>query len=654
MTKRRTPKPPPRGTARPATATEGTSAVNPTVPENGVWRRWLTRGRLEALLVALLAFAVYANILPNGFVDDDEAQVLRNPWIRDFGHLKEIFGQSVWSFLKGVGANNYYRPLMHVTYLVTLQTFGLKAWGFHLVSLLLHIVNSVLVYRFACRLAPAPLDSSTSRFRRLLASPAFAAGLLFAAHPVHTEAVAWIASVPELTFTLFSLVALLLYLPPGESRGWRLAGAAVAFFLALLCKETAIVVPALCLLGDVCLRPRERWLGARLQRYALFGVALGAYVALRLQALWSTLVPIPKLHALSGFELAINVLPLLTDYLRMLLVPAPLSFWHAFRPITSLWSVSGLLGLTVAAICLAALAALWRRNRRAFLGLAIVLVPLVPAFWIAALPMKPFAERYLYFPSVGFALLIALALERCPSRWRTGVGVALGVTLIAYSWVTVQRNRVWESAYTLFSDTVRRAPEAQIPRYDLALALANLGRVDEAIVHYRILLEQNPQNAKAHSGLGAALLLEGRTDEAIERLRRAIELEPTSLESYNDLAVALKGLGRREESVALYRRAIALDPEFADAHFNLGSSLSGIGQSAEALGHYREAVRLRPENAYYRAVFGIELADQGRLTEAVEQFEEAVRLAPEEIAYRNNLERARRLLTPAPMSAPPP
>ncbi len=599
-------------------------------------RGWLTPERLGALLVAAVAFAVYANTLGNGFVDDDEAQVLRNPWIRDFGHLDDIFGKSVWSFLKGVGANNYYRPLMHVIYLLTHAIFGLRPWGFHLVSVLLHAANSLLVFRLATKRLG---DSS----RTAPSTGSFAAALLFATHPVHTEAVAWIAAVPELAFTLACLVALLLWNPPDTFDTRRAVGTGIAFFCALLCKETAIVLPLLLLAHDIALRPGGRGPWARRRGYLALAVAFAIYLPMRVAALWSTLVPVPKLQPLSDYQLAINVLPLLRDYVLLLMAPIRLSFWHAFEPISSVGSAPGIQGLAVVVFLAAAFVLAWKRSRRSFVALTWVLVPLLPAFWIAALPMKPFAERYLYLPSVGFSLLAGIAIDSRALRHRRLVTLGVASVLLLYGLVTVRRNRVWESPLTLFADTVAKAPDAEIPRYDLAIALSNTGRVDEAIGHYRILVERFPEHAKAQSGLGAALLLEGKTDEAIARLRRAIELEPTSLESYNDLAVALKKLGRREESLALYRRALEIDPDFADAHFNLASGLSGMGEHAGAIVHYREAVRLRPGDAYYRAVLGIELAEQGRTREAITEFEAAVRLAPEESAYRNDLERARQL-----------
>jgi tetratricopeptide (TPR) repeat protein len=431
---------------------------------------------------------------------------------------------------------------------------------------------------------------------------------------------------------------------PGRSKT-RLALAAVCFFLALLCKETALTLPAVLLVYDLALERNERSLVERAAEYTPCLLAAAVYLMVRYRVLWATLVPATRLWNLSSYELAINVLPLFSQYARMLIVPIGLKFWHSFQPISSLLTVTGICSVVTVSAFLCAAVLAWMKHRLSFLCLALFVLPLCPALFISALPMKPLAERYLYLPSAGFVILAALALSRLSTvKGMRIVALAAAVALTSvYSAATIRRNRVWQSAYTLFADTVKQAPDAQIPRYDLAIALANQGRVDEAMEHYRILVGANPNYAAAQSAYGSALLLKGRLDEAIEHLTTALSLDPSSLESYNDLAIALRKKGEVQEAIAQYRKALAIDPEYADAHFNLASALADTGHIHEAMEHYRAAVRLKPENAYYRNVIGIEYGKQGLLDEAIEQFREAVRLAPSEPAYTRNLERARAL-----------
>jgi len=191
---------PPRRRSRAAVRRRGAppaAEVRKTTPAPPSWfaRAASRLGRARALLIAaLVAFAAlpYLNILFNGFVYDDDTQVIQNPYIRSFRYLKEIFTTNVWSFT-GVIVSNYYRPMMTFGYLVCYRLFGMRAYGFHLVSLLLHVLIVCLVFVLTERLIGDRVW-------------AFVAGALFALHPIHTESVAWIAAVTdlELTFSISS------------------------------------------------------------------------------------------------------------------------------------------------------------------------------------------------------------------------------------------------------------------------------------------------------------------------------------------------------------------------------------------------------------------------------------------------------------------
>lgn len=594
-------------------------------------------------MVAAVAFAVYANTLFNGFLNDDEHQVLLNPWITDLRSLPAIFTQSVWGFVEGKRVSDYYRPLMHVVYLIDHQIFGFHAWGFHLVNVILHALNTALVFFLTKRLTAgsgaAPADPTTPA-DFLLAAP-FAAALLFATHPVHTEAVAWVAAVPELTFTFFGLSCLLFHIGSDERPRFRLASFA-AFTLALLCKETAVTLPAVLLAYDLALRRKRRPLEGAVARFAPYLLITSVYLIVRHAVLSKQLLIPSKLWTLGPYETLINVLPLFRDYVRFTLLPFPLSFWHVLRPISSLLTSDGLSSLAVASAFVAAGVLMWKKDRLSFFALALFVLPLFPAFYISALPAKPFAERYLYLPSVGFVVLAALVLRRLSvaPRMKAVAAVMLVATTVLYSAATIQRNRVWKDAFTLYVDTTREMPDAPVSPLDLAMKLLKRGYVDEAIAQYRILAKFKPDDATYQSSLGGALIRKGFLDEGMEHLRAALAVDPRSLDSYVDLGVALKRKGRTDEAVAMYREALAIDPDHAEVHFNLGGALADGGHIEEALDHYRIVVRLKPENAYYRNMLGIEYGRQGLLSAAIEQFREAVRLEPAEVAYRRNLDRA--------------
>src|SRR5579871_3783873 len=185
----------------------------------------------EGILVGILLLAVilcYANMLTNSFVYDDDQQILQNPYIKSWHYLPQIFGSTVWSFVGQAGASNYYRPLMTFSFLVMWTLFGAVPFGFHLLSLALHAAVVLLGFYAGIRLFAD---------WRL----AWMAALLFAVHPVHTEAVDWISAYPDLQVALFFLAAFLWYARPGKPTFIDQAILLVFFTLALLSKEPALM-----------------------------------------------------------------------------------------------------------------------------------------------------------------------------------------------------------------------------------------------------------------------------------------------------------------------------------------------------------------------------------------------------------------------------
>src|SRR3989338_11160465 len=204
------------------------------LPLNVFIRGLLSSKYTYIVIILITSIGVYLNTLPNGFVYDDEFQVLKNPWIKDVRYIPEIFLSDVWAF-EGKGLSNYYRPLMHMIYMIDYYIFGLKPWGFHLTNIIFHAGVSVLVFIIASILINQSHDlnpksqilkskSNIQDSKSKILSPAFIAALLFAAHPIHTEAVTWVAGIPELSFTLFYLLSFYLYINPVRDKSLNRRG----------------------------------------------------------------------------------------------------------------------------------------------------------------------------------------------------------------------------------------------------------------------------------------------------------------------------------------------------------------------------------------------------------------------------------------------
>src|SRR5258708_7089571 len=408
---------------------------------NDLFRRW---GPLAAATLALLLFL---NILPNTFIWDDWEQIFENSFLRSFDGIVKIFSSNVWGF-EGK-STNYYRPLMHLTFYGALRAFGFNPAGYHFISIVLHALVSALVYFLIRRWSG---DCLIALF----------AALLFATHPIHTENVCWISGYPDLEATLFILLALLIYSTPRPSSRRLLyaVGVAMCFFLALLSKETGIVVPVICLAiefvdrRNVVAIARQRW-----PDYLGMAAALAVYLALRWRALGG-IAPFSQLNDLPANARVLTRIALFYRYVEKLVWPARLSAFHMFPPSRTAWDWRVIVGFLLMVLFAWGTIQLWRARRAEALGLVIFAAALAPAFSLPYGNFNLLGERYLYLPSLGFCWLLAWGLSECVRRMgtRTGAWIVVGV-LFAYGVRTEARNLDWRLEITFYKKTIAMAPD---------------------------------------------------------------------------------------------------------------------------------------------------------------------------------------------------
>ena len=554
---------------------------------------------LFLLAVIIASSAVYVNTLNNGFVYDDIPQIVQNPWIRDIRFLPEIFSTNVWGF-QGI-STNYYRPSLHVIYLMSYQLFGLQPWGFHLVNIVLNAGVSVLVFLIASSLFPVT-SSQSSPFSRFLP---FIAAMLFAVHPIHTEVVAWAGGVTDLSFTLFFLLAFYLYILSAEStlhqKGLSFLSV-LAFFLATLCKEPALTFPLILVVYDYAFRREAFGPFEYLKRYSPYMGAAVVYFILRFYALGG-FAPVRRHGELSAYEYTINAFSLFRQYLQKLVLPIDLSAYHVFSPLSSLLEPIGLLSLAVSMAFAAAVLLAMKKNRPALFALVLIFVPLLPSLYIPGTGENTFAERYLYLPSLGFVLLVALLAERVASYKPRWSGLLAGALLIAtglFAFGTVQRNAVWKTDEDLWRDVVQQYPNSAVPHYNLACALNDQGRIDEAIGEYHNAIRIQPA-AVAYKRLGMAYQAKGLLAGAIEQYAHAIQLQPGDADAHSLLAAASADSGDLDRAIRHFNIAVQLQPRSANAQYDLGRAYLERGEPAEAIPYLLSAVQLNPVDPLFRS-----------------------------------------------------
>ena len=587
---------------------------------------------LLAIIIALISVAVYFNALSHGFVYDDKMQVVENHWIKDVKYVGDIFSTNTWGF-KGPRISNYYRPFMYVVYMLNYRVSGLNPLTFHAVNVLFHAGVSVLVFIMAGVLFREywPSTSTFSLF------PSFAAATLFATHPIHTEAVTWVSGLPELSFTFFFLLSLYLYTRSESMLKGTYMASVISFFIATLFKETALTIPLILVAYDLSFRKAQYSISDYLKRYTPFCVIAGIYFILRFHVL-GAFAPHKHHMELTAYQHIINVLPLFSQYLAKLLLPINLNAFHVFHPISSLFAIKGILSVIVT-MAFAGIAFLsWKKNKSVFFCLALVAIPLIPVLYIPGVGENTFAERYLYLPSVGFVLLISLALMWARLHMPGGaMGFAAIPMLITglYSIGTINRNKDWKDDYTLYSDMVKKSPDAAIPHNNIGnVLLFQKGQTDLAIEQYHIALKIKPDLIETRNNLGVAYGKKGLIDQAIDQFQLALRFKADDAEAHCNLGLAYMHKGWTDKAIEEYQRALSINQYFPEAHNNLGLAYADKGLTDKAVDQFRIAVSLNPDYAEAHNNLGIAYGNQGLMDEAIGHFETAARLNP---AFRSNL-----------------
>lgn len=579
-------------------------------------------GRILFLLAAVSAL-VYANSLSGQFVVDDPKQIVNNPALRSWGNILHAFTTDVWAFqragsIAGDVPPPYYRPLFTAYTTIGYQVFGLWPQGWHLLSVAIHAAATVLVYKLVKRVGG---DLTV----------AAAAALLFAVHPAHVESVAWASGVPDPLAALFYLPALIWFVRyRREGTGKFLTLSVVAYALALLCKETTLVLPVAIAAWDFA-RESDSTFIQRSKRAALacvpYFVVAVAYLAARVAVLGAVGWTHPVMAAVSGSTLALTAPLVLASYLRLLVAPFYLSFQYGLPLVREASDARFLLPV----LLLAALGfALWHFRRRLtaehVLALALVAAPLVPVLNLKALhPDYIVQDRYLYLPSVGFCWLAALAFGWLVRRQARAAWALGAVVLVVFALSTVMQNRVWAGPAELWERATAYAPDSWSVHYNLGLAHADERRYEQAKAELLTAARLNPEVANVHVALGLAEDALGDSQAAVESMRRALKLDPSMTEAHNNLGAVLFRRGEYAAARAEIEEALRRDPANLSARYNLARVLAATGDHAAAIPLYESVLAVSPADTEARFQLAQSYAAAGRREQAAAEIERALR-----------------------------
>ncbi len=575
-----------------------------------------------SLFLVVLTVAAFAPVLDNDFVNyDDPLYVTKNPRVQAGLTPANLR----WAWTATSVAN--WHPLTWISLELDEQIYGLNPRGFHLTNLLLHLVNTVLLFWGLLRL-------TGSR----------------------------VAERKEVLSALFGMLTLLAYSRyvkrPGVASYLLVAG---SLALGLLAKPMLVTMPFVLLLldywplgrlsfGTPPARPadaakKNRASPASTPAISFRQALIEKIPLLALSAASSVITVIAQrkggaLGSLSGLPLGARCANALVSYVRYLgatFWPRGLVPFYPHPEDFPLWQPA------LAALLLAGITPLVLRygRRLPFLptGWFWYLGTLVPVIGLVQVGGQSGADRFTYIPLIGIFIMLSWSLEDAAARWRIQApafalaGCVIGACLVCTSFQV----RRWHDSITLWRYTLHVNPQNAVAKMNLGTALEEEGNVEDAERLYEETLCLDPANWRAHVNLGRLLDEGGSLDEAAEHFQAALHLAPEKVLPHTRFGVFLEKQGKLQEALEQFQEAVRLDPDFAPAHRSLGSLFGRLGRVQQAIDHSQEALRIDPRDAFAHINLGVALKSVGKLDEAIEHFRIALRLEPDNAQGHNNL-----------------
>jgi protein O-mannosyl-transferase len=646
-------------------------------------KKWMV---IICLTLTVGTFALYYPILGHGFVNfDDDGYITENPHVENGLSWAGI----IWAFKSGYAAN--WHPLTWISHMVDCQLFGLNPAGHHLVNVLFHTANTLLLFVL--------LNYMTGAMWR----SAFVA-TLFGWHPLHVESVAWAAERKDVLSAFFWMLTLIAYARyvTGEKRAGLFSSFLLSpfyclalFFFAcgLMSKPMVVTLPFVLLLLDFW--PLQRLKLSTIQRLIIEKIP---FFALSITTCIVTYRVQKTGGAVSGDPLSFRIENALWAYERYIAK----IFWPSDLAIVYPFQTQGLMGLAIVAglilgICSLAFIFLSRKQPYFFVGWFWFLGILVPVIGIVQVGSASMADRYTYLPSIGIFILLTWGMADFfgARRGKELLAIAGAAALFACLILTSIQIRYWSNSITLFGhalavttdnyvtdaclghaldtighesdalkfckEAVRIDPDYPPAQFYLSITLWNTGQTnaalasindaarvasrdssfqyvigkflmehgfsDKASAQFTAALKINPDFPEAHNALGKTDLKQGKLLQAADELSKAVTLEPGNAQFHYDLGTVLLTGSPTDQALAQFLEAVRLDPDFADAQENLSVALAGQGKLPEAIPHFARVVQLRPDDPEARFNLGFAYLNNHQPADAAAQFSEELKLA---------------------------
>jgi tetratricopeptide (TPR) repeat protein len=586
--------------------------------------------------LVLSTLLVFWQVRSFDFVNyDDNKYVYENPQVLN-GLTRDGI---IWAFTTGSTSN--WHPVTWLSLMLDCQLFGKNPGWMHLVNLLLHLVNTLLL--FVC-------------FRKMTGSlwPSAFVAAAFALHPMHVESLAWISERKDVLSTLFWMLTMIAYVGYVERPAvLRYLVSVAVFAVGLLTKPMLVTLPFVFLLLDYW--PLNRFdslpvkaFGRRLPRPApvpetrriLYRIIIEKIPFFALAAVSSVITfsvqqsggAVTYFRVFSLHSRVVNAFLSYTRYIGKMFWPRDLAVFYPFDARTI---QSGQVVLSVLLMLTVSVLAVWFGRKRKYLlvGWFWFVGTLIPVIGLVQVGQQSFADRYAYVPYIGLFIIIGWGLPELFYKWpqrKIALGLSMVAVLTALGMCSYLQASFWRSSFTLFSHAIEVTQNNYIAYSGLGYAYSKLGHYQDSIEVYKQAVKARPDYTSAYIGLGAAYNSLGRYQNAIEAYKQAMRVKPDYVDAYINLGVTYYQLGRYQDAVEFYKQAVRIEPDYSLAHYNLGVVYDALGRRQDAIEAYKQAVKLKPESIEAHFNLGLDYLKVGDKNSALEEYKILKTLAPEQ------------------------
>jgi tetratricopeptide (TPR) repeat protein len=624
---------------------------------------------IHVLAIIFIAFLVYSNTFNAPFQFDDITNIVDNPSIKDLHYFSDP------SRVELADKSNFFsKPLFRTRYIgylsfaLNYKLNKLDVTGYHLVNIFIHILNSLLLYRFMTLTFRGQFFSGSGRQPDFSDSPhnliAVFTALFFAVHPIQTQAVTYIVQRFTSLATLFYLIALVMYIKwkgSREQQAKRPAASALFYtaslfsaVLAIKTKEFAFTLPFVMAMYELM------FFDGKIKKRLLYLVPffLGILlIPLSLTGTGGSLADISGINEeavhisgatgnISRGEYLFTQFRVIVTYIRLLFVPVNQNIDYDYPIFRSFFSPAVVLSFLFLLSVIIAGVYLYRLSKRPetkdrfwlrLISFGIFFFFMTLSAESGVIPINDVIfEHRVYLPSIGFFLALAGSIGAGVQRWGTRTAYVkkailhlMLMVMLALSGATYARNALWNNSIRLWGNAVGGSPNKARTHNNLGVAYRDQGRFNEAINEHQIALKLKPDYVDAHNNLGVAYAKQGRIDEAIKEYMTALKISPENARVHNNLGNAYSDQGRSDEAIKEYQAALKINAGHVSAHTNLGLAYAKQRRIDAAVKEFEIALKLKPDFANAHYYLGIAYAKQGRIDEAAKEFKIALKLKPE-------------------------